>query len=214
LLIVDDHPIVRAGLATVLQQFASDWTVLVSSSAREGLKMIEANADLDAVLVDLAMPGVDGFSALCDFSELRPELPLIVFSSSESAADIREALRRGALGYIPKSTEPRTLISAVTFVLDGNVYVPPLYFSADPVPPARVLRAPSELGAKLTERQIAVLKLICDGRPNKEIANILELSDKTVKSHITSIFKALNVVNRTQASNAAREMGITTDQPR
>ena len=162
------------------------------------------------MLVDLSMPGIDGFSGIAAFGKLRPELPVIVISSSENPADVRRSLRAGALGYIPKSTPARAMMSAVQFVLEGNVYVPPAVFiggeSAD-APETLAANVP-ETPSQLTPRQLDVLRLICDGRANKEIATALDLSDKTVKAHVTTIFKTLGVVNRTQASNAARRFGL------
>ena len=210
LLIVDDHPVVREGLLAVLGQMESVSGILTASDVDEALEAIGAHLDLDAVLVDLSMPGIDGFSGIAAFGKLRPELPVIVISSSENPADVRRSLRAGALGYIPKSTPARAMMSAVQFVLEGNVYVPPAVFiggeSAD-APETLAANVP-ETPSQLTPRQLDVLRLICDGRANKEIATALDLSDKTVKAHVTTIFKTLGVVNRTQASNAARRFGL------
>ena len=210
LLIVDDHPVVREGLLAVLGQMESVSGILTASDVDEALEAIGAHLDLDAVLVDLSMPGIDGFSGIAAFGKLRPELPVIVISSSENPADVRRSLRAGALGYIPKSTPARAMMSAVQFVLEGNVYVPPAVFiggeSAD-APETLAANVP-ETPSQLTPRQLDVLRLMCDGRANKEIATALDLSDKTVKAHVTTIFKTLGVVNRTQASNAARRFGL------
>jgi DNA-binding NarL/FixJ family response regulator len=211
LLIIDDHPVFREGLVAVLAQLAPDSEVLQSPDAREGLRIAGEVGDLDVILLDIVMPGMDGLAAITEFSRLRPEVPLIVLSSSESPASIREALRGGALGYIPKSTEPKAMVAAVKSVLDGNIYVPPSALrrgaggAREPRPPAL------ETSALLTPRQLEVLGLICAGRSNKEIANALDLSGKTVKAHVTTIFKALNVINRTQAANVARRAGLAPD---
>jgi len=212
LLIVDDHPIVREGLSAVLGGIEAGAVVLQAAGAAEGLQVIKDNADLTAVLVDLAMPGIDGLSALAMFAHERPGLPLIVLSGSEELSDMRVALRRGASGYIPKSTPPRAMLAAVQFVLAGNVYVP---VSALALAQGQGGVTPQPAGGFdpttiLTQRQLEVLMKICEGRSNKEIATEFDLSDKTVKSHITTIFKALNVVNRMQAANWARRMGLAT----
>lgn len=213
LLIVDDHPVVREGLLAVLGQMESVSGILTASDVEGALEAIRLHADLDAVLVDLSMPGVDGFSGIAAFGKLRPELPVIVISSSENPADVRRALRAGALGYIPKSTPARAMMSAVQFVLEGNVYVPPAVFIGDEAAEAAEanIAATPESATQLTPRQLDVLRLICDGLANKEIASALDLSDKTVKAHVTTIFKTLGVVNRTQASNAARRLGLISD---
>jgi DNA-binding NarL/FixJ family response regulator len=156
------------------------------------------------VFLDLQMPGTDGMSAVPEFGRRRPELPVIVLSSSEDPQDVRRALGLGALGYVPKSALPQTLLSALRLVLAGDVYVPPLMLDATTrgAPPEPASDAGRQ-GA-LTDRQLEVLRLLSDGLSNKEIGRVLNLSDKTVKAHITVIFKALDVVNRTQAASAAR----------
>jgi two-component system, NarL family, nitrate/nitrite response regulator NarL len=206
ILIVDDHSVVREGIAALLQQMDADTTVLLAGDSDEGLKIAELNDDLDAVLLDLIMPGRGGIAVIGEFGKRRPELPVIVLSSSEDPNDVRRALSAGALGFVPKSANPRTLVSAVLLVLSGEIYVPPLMVPR-PNPPAG--GAPRETGpaavARLTERQLHVLKLLCDGLQNKEIGQALGMADKTVKTHISAIFKTLNVVNRVQAANVARE---------
>lgn len=205
LLIVDDHAILREGLAAMLRQAGPDTEVLQAADGAEGVRMAELHADLDAVFLDLQMPGVGGMSAVPEFGRRRPELPVIVLSSSEDPHDVRRALALGALGYVPKSAPPRTLLAALQFVLAGNIYVPPLMLDAAAVTGRPAGAGGAGLRASLTERQLEVLRLLSEGLANKEIGRKLGLSDKTVKAHITSIFKVLNVVNRTQAASAARE---------
>jgi two-component system nitrate/nitrite response regulator NarL len=204
LLIVDDHAILREGLAAMLRQAGPDTEVLQASDGAEGVRMAEMHLDLDAVFLDLEMPGLGGMSAVPEFGRRRPELPVIVLSSSEDPQDVRRALALGALGYVPKSSPPHTLLSALQLVLSGNIYVPPLML--DPAAAAIRASTSTEAGgrAALTDRQLDVLRQLSAGRSNKEIARELGLSDKTVKGHITTIFKTLNVVNRTQAASAAR----------
>lgn len=198
LLIVDDHPILREGLAALLRQAGPRATVLQADGVEACLDLLSGHADLDAVLLDLMMPGPGGLPAIAEIAARRPGLPVIVVSSSEDAEDVRRALVAGARGYVPKSANPQTLLAALQFVLAGNVYVPPLVLAApDAVP---------ESG--LTARQVDVLKLLGDGRSNKEIGRRLDLSEKTVKAHVTAIFRALNVVNRTQAVSAAQRRGL------
>ena len=210
LLIVDDHPVVREGLAALLRQAGSETTVLLAGDSAQGLALAEAHADLDAILLDLAMPGGDGWAAIAEFGRRRPELPVIILSSSEDPHDVRKALAAGALGYIPKSASPKTLLAALQFVLAGNVYVPALLAHETPgPPPAEDDQSVPGSAVGLTLRQIEVLRQLCDGRSNKEIGRTLGLSDKTVKVHVTAIFKAFNVVNRMQAAAAAKRAGLT-----
>jgi two-component system, NarL family, nitrate/nitrite response regulator NarL len=136
---------------------------------------------------------------------------LIVLSSSEDPNDVRLALKSGACGYVPKSASPQNILSALRLVLAGEIYVPPLMLDFDPTTADVSSRAALELGERLTERQTEVLRQLCRGLSNKEISRALDLSEKTTKSHVTAIFKALGVVNRTQAASAARRAGIVTD---
>jgi two-component system, NarL family, nitrate/nitrite response regulator NarL len=206
LLIIDDHPVLRDGLASLLRQAGPDTVVMEARDAREGVGMAEQQADLDLVILDLSMPGMPGLEALAELGRKRPDLPVIVLSSSEDPKDVRKAMASGALGYVPKSASQHVLLSAIRLVLNGDLYVPPLVLGQA----ADVPQHASEGGnpGALTARQIEVLALISEGKPNKTIATQLALSEKTVKAHITAIFKALNVVNRTQAAAAARAAGI------
>jgi two-component system nitrate/nitrite response regulator NarL len=211
LLIVDDHAILREGLVALLQQFEQGADVLQASDTVEGLRLAEAHPDLDAVFLDLNMPDQSGMEVIPVFAKRCPQLPVIVLSSSENPSDVRLALKSGAFGYVPKSASPRNILSALRLVLAGEIYVPPLMLDLGPVPTDGSARVASEAGERLTERQTEVLRQLCRGLSNKEISRALDLSEKTTKSHITAIFKALSVVNRTQAASAARRAGIVTD---
>lgn len=208
LLIVDDHAILREGLAAMLRQAGPDTEVLQAGDGAEGVRLAETHLDLDAVFLDLEMPGVDGMSAVPELGRRRPDLPVIVLSSSEDPMDVKRALALGALGYVPKSAAPQTLLSALALVLSGNVYVPPLMLNAVSAAGGHAGANGSGPRAALTERQLEVLRLLSDGLSNKEIGRALGLSDKTVKVHITTIFKTLSVVNRTQAASAARREAL------
>lgn len=209
LLIVDDHPVLRAGLVALLGHVGPGAIVLEAGSAQEALDLVEQHADLDVIVLDLVMPGMGGLPAISEFGRVRPDLPVVVLSSSEDPQDARKALEQGALGYVPKSASQHTLLAAIRLVLDGDLYVPPLTLGE--IAPARLrslrTRAGS-VGPILTDRQVDVLRRLSAGHPNKIIALDLDLSEKTVKAHITAIFKALNVVNRTQAAAVGREAGL------
>lgn len=209
LLVVDDHPIVREGLAAFLEQLGPDTAVLQAGDASQALALAAEHSDLDVVILDLALPGLNGMSAIAEFGRVRPELPVIVLSASEDARAAREALAQGALGYVPKSASRQTLVSAIKLVLNGEIYVPPLILGeAGAQRPMPQCRGASPARAILTDRQIDVLRRLSAGQSNKTIARDLDLSEKTVKAHITAIFRALNVVNRTQAAAAGRGAGL------
>jgi DNA-binding NarL/FixJ family response regulator len=211
ILIVDDHPVFRDGISALLTQDSLDAVVLQAGSGAEALMRVNEHADLDVVLLDLMLPGAGGLQVIAEVAELRPELPVIMLSSSEDPQDARNAFAHGALGYVPKSSSRYALLSAIKLVLNGDLYVPTLVLDAGTDAPAAVpASAPQEEEgvAVLTQRQIEVLRLIGDGCPNKKIATGLGLSEKTVKAHITAIFKALKVANRTQAAAAGRKAGL------
>jgi two-component system, NarL family, nitrate/nitrite response regulator NarL len=211
LLIIDDHAILREGLLALLQQFEQGADVLQASDTMEGIRLAEAHPDLDAVFLDLNMPEQGGMEVIPVINRLRPQLPVIVLSSSEDPNDVRMALKAGALGYVPKSASPRNIVSALRLVLSGEIYVPPLILDDAPAVIGGAGQAAQEAGERLTERQTEVLRQLCRGLSNKEISRALDLSEKTTKSHITAIFKTLGVVNRTQAASVARRAGIVTD---
>lgn len=208
-LIIDDHAIVREGIAAMLLHSEGTITVLEAVDGAQGLAMTRQHPDLDVVLLDLEMPGFSGRPALEEFGKQHPELPVIILSSSEDEQDVRRSLAAGALGYVPKSATTKTLLAALHLVLQGEVYVPPLLLGFEKSPPqSGVQTAKFE---HLTERQVEVLQLIEHGMSNKEISAALGLSEKTVKVHVTAIFRALNVANRGQAALAARLAGRRGD---
>src|SRR5437764_327570 len=126
ILIVDDHAVLREGLAALLQQLSSKVTTFEAGNASDALALVDEHPDFDVLLLDLMMPGIDGLQALSAFLKKRPTLPVIVLSSSEDPADVRKALVAGALGYVPKSAGQRELMSAIQMVLHGAMYVPTL----------------------------------------------------------------------------------------
>jgi len=205
LLIVDDHAVVREGLAAMLRVSEPGIEVLQAGNGADGLALAEAHDDLDIVVLDLAMPGLGGLTALAEFGRRRPDVPVIMLSASEDPIDAERALDAGALGYVPKSASPTTIVLALKLVLSGEVYLPRLLRNRLS-PPGRAGTA--DLIAALTERQREVLRMLARGLSNKEIARILGLSDKTVKAHFTAIFRAVNVVNRVQAAEIARSAGL------
>jgi two-component system, NarL family, nitrate/nitrite response regulator NarL len=204
LLIVDDHPLFRDGLAALLRQAGADFNVTQATSAEEALNLTDEQI-FDAVFMDLMMPGMCGEPAIREFARRHPDLPVIVLSSSENPGDVRRVINAGASGYIPKSATAQTVVSALHLVLSGNIYVPPLLVSAA----ARAADQEAHDGprslAQLTGRQVDVLRYLRDGLSNKEISASLGIAEKTVKVHIAAIFKTLNVVNRTQAAKVLRD---------
>ena len=203
-LIVDDHAVVREGVAAVLRLAEPLGVVLQAQDCATAVAMAAQHPDITMVLMDLTMPDAVGLSALETFVAAYPGLPVMVISSSEAAADVRQALALGALGYVPKSANATTLLAAIRLVLSGEIYVPP-FIVKDTVPQAAPSGAPSGNLAALTERQREVLQLICAEASNKDIAHALGVTEGTVKAHITVIFKLLGVVTRAQAARLAQD---------
>jgi DNA-binding NarL/FixJ family response regulator len=197
MLVVDDHAILRQGLAALLIDSGAASEVLHAANLAEGLTLAGARRDLDVVLLDLTLPDARGVSAIAAFSDLDPTLPILIVSASEEPADVRRTLDAGALGYVPKSASPETLLAAVRLVLEGGICVPPLMLHASPAPPA----APDGL----TPRQGEVLQALANGLSNKAIGRMFGLSEKTVKAHVGAIFRVLGVSSRTQAIRAAHD---------
>ena len=204
ILVVDDHPMFREGLTSVLRQWPAVSGVLQASNGELALELVAAQPDLAAAIVDLRMAGTGGLVVVAQVRRVRPELPVLVLSSSEEPDDVRRALAAGAAGYCPKSAAPATLLAALQLVLAGEVYVPPLMAQAPAAPTA------AADGSGLTPRQREVLQQLCQGQTNKQIARILDMQEKTVKGHVSAIFKALNVVHRLQAVEAARNAGLVS----
>jgi len=211
LLVIDDHPLVREGVAAALTSLDEDTRVLAARDGEEGMTLAAANPDLDLVLLDLALPGMSGFGLISRLHERLPSLPVVVLSALEEPENVRQAINAGAMGFVPKSATPRVLLDALKDVLDGNISVPLRmnngtngHADAD-----EALQPLPDVG-QLTVRQLEVLSRVCQGKTNRTIATELGLSEKTVKAHVTSIFKVLAVVNRTQAVLAARRLGMLT----
>ena len=217
-LVIDDHPLVQEGVSAALETLADDVTVMSARDGEQGLGLAAENPDLDLVLLDLALPGISGFNLIGKLHEKLPSLPVVVLSALEDPENVRHAINAGAMGFVPKSAATKVLIEVLQQVLEGNVTVPLALQSSGPpvshaLPGATGGDSPSGGEpdvALLTLRQLEVLSRVCQGKTNKQIATELGLSEKTVKAHVTAIFKVLGVVNRTQAVLVARRVGMIT----
>jgi DNA-binding NarL/FixJ family response regulator len=202
LLVIDDHPLVQEGVAAALGSLDEDTHVLSARDGDEGLSLATANPDLDLVLLDLALPGMSGFGLISRLHERMPSLPVVVLSALAEPENVRMAINAGAMGFVPKSSASQRLVDALKDVLEGNISVP------EGLPPADSAAQEAPDINQLTVRQLEVLERLCQGKTNKQVATELGLSEKTVKAHVTSIFKVLGVVNRTQAVLIARRLGM------
>ena len=206
ILIADDHALIREAIRRQLWELGSDNTLLEARDWIEAMTAAGAHPDLGLALVDLRMPGKEGLTALGELLRISPGLPVLVFSASENVEDMRAVLRLGAMGYVSKCETSAVMLGAVRLVLDGGMYVPPALADLG-VNGQRAIRPP-EPELHLSERQLEVLRLIVEGKSNKEIASTLHLANATVKAHLAAVFRALGVENRTQAAIAAERLGL------
>jgi DNA-binding NarL/FixJ family response regulator len=213
ILVVDDHVLIREALRGVFAELQSDATVLEAPDCDLALRLIKQHADLDLVVIDLALPDRDGFSLLTELRERDPLLPIVVLSAYNDRASVMKALDLGALGFIPKNGRREIMLHALQIVLAGGMYIPPEALAlrdAAQLPPVRPgVQRPSRLpdDLNLSERQIEVLSLMMRGKSNKAICRALALAEPTVKYHVTAILKALKVTNRSEAVIAVLERG-------
>ena len=207
-LVADDHELIREGLRAQLQELNPGARVGEASSMDEVLAEIASGGAVDLLLLDLGMPGGDGMTVLAQLCNRYPEMPIAVVSASEDRATIEKAIDYGAAGYIPKSMAMNVMMSAIRLILSGGIYLPESLLRGqcgETNPGSGSSCEDSGLPAPepLTERQVEVLCLLCEGMANKEIARQLGISPHTVKIHVAAILKALHVENRTQATRLA-----------
>jgi DNA-binding NarL/FixJ family response regulator len=195
-LIAEDHPLFRDAIREVIARLFAvrswDFVCLEATEAKELFEIVGAHDDLDLILLDLFMPGSNGLADLVMLRECEPGTPIVVISSLEDPSVVRRALACGAAGYVAKSAPKETMIEALQIVLDGGIYIP-VDAVARPATDAAAAEEP------LTPRQIAVLALLAQGRSNKQIAREMDISDVTVKAHMTAILRKLGVTTRAEA---------------
>lgn len=215
ILLVDDHALFREGLRLLLERLGESFEVLEAGDCAGAFAMASAHPDLVLVLLDLGLPDMHGSDALGQMRERFPGLPVVVLSGREDRPTVLDAINRGAMGFIPKSSDSTLLVSALRLVMAKGVYVPLCAlthsFGADYAAPNMNVTKKSaslrELG--LSDRQIEVLGLLVQGMQNKVIASRLGLAEPTVKTHVAACLRALNVMNRTQAVLAVGRLRYT-----
>ena len=215
-LIADDHALVREGLRAAIVELVGAATVSEAADAEQVMALLQGERDWKLILLDLRMPGANGFTLVSAVCNLLPDIPVVVLSATDDGETMRRALDCGVCGYIPKSTPREVMLQALRLVLAGGVYVPRAALSTEPAPVEAEVRVPAWPtnsairlpSGRLTDRQQQVLDLLSRGLQNKQIARELTLSEHTVKIHVTAILDALGVSNRTQAVVAARKLGL------
>lgn len=202
-LVADDHALMRAGLRALFSKVSAGAVVLEAADLDGVLAGLAAHEDVRLVVVDLDLSGMGGVSGITRIHAVAPSVSVVVVSVRERALDVRQAIKAGAIGFIPKSSPPELVVGALNLVLSGGMYLPPHVLELDERADAAIgVPVAPALSARLTERQREVLALLAEGKSNKEIAAILGLAAGTVKIHVSRIFRVLNVRNRTHASIA------------
>lgn len=206
LLIADDHPLFREALRGALGRALPGARLREADSVDALYALVETEPDADLLLLDLNMPGAQGFSALVHLRALYPQLPVVVVSAREEPVVMRRALDHGAVGFIPKSADSATLAEALASVLDGDRWAPVAALSA-PAAAADEHAAAQRL-RELTPQQFRVLQMLGSGLLNKQIAFELGVSEATVKAHVTAVLRKLGANNRTQAVLIAARLSL------
>ena len=201
ILIVDDHPLYREGMMAALRVRMTAVNVIGADSAEDGLQELLRNPDVDLVLIDIRLPGMDGFAALSVFRQRFPTVSCMLVSGSDEPQHVKRAFDAGASGYIPKSLSVGEVVEAILRVLDGGVYVPDRSAATLQAAVAR------DAITHLTLRQLEVLRLLGEAHTNKEMAKKLDITERTAKAHVAAIFEALHADNRTQAVLTAQRQG-------
>jgi two-component system NarL family response regulator len=215
-LIADDHQVVREGLSAILK---TKEDIEVVGEARDGVEAVEKAREFkpDVILMDISMPRMNGVEATRRIKLEQPQIGIVVLTMYEEEEYIFDLVKAGATGYMLKNSDSSQIIKAIRSTYQGESMLQPSvatkilnqfsHLSQKPVP------KPSRSEQELTDREIQVIKLIADGKTNKEIANSLTISEKTVKNHVRNIFQKLDVDDRTQAAIYAIKKGLIQLNP-
>lgn len=209
-IIADDHHLIREGLSKTLSENWADIVIHEAANGQGVLKLVSRSNNYQLILLDLFMPDSKGFGILKTLCDHHPDIPVIILSASEDKKHIRRALDFGAAGFVPKSTPPAVMVNAIKLVLSGGIYLPQNIVQRSNESGIEVQidacnNQNGKLNDSLTKRQREVLNLLALGKQNKEIANFYGISENTVKLHVSAVFRALGVTNRTQAVLVAQK---------
>lgn len=199
ILVIEDHTLVREGLLLALKALGdtnAQTEILGAKDADDATAMLEANDDFDLILLDLMLPGTSGMAFLGVIRKRHPHVPVVILSALDDGDTVMKAIRQGAAGFVSKASPTDTLLGALREVLAGEIWLPPEY--RDMSGKRRRAKTVAERFG-LTKSQARVLELLAEGKTNREIGQLLDVTEGTVKIHVSAIFKALNVSNRSQA---------------
>ena len=208
ILIIDDHQLFIDGIRHIVYLLDEHVDIIEANSAAEGLRHLESARDIDLVMLDLHMPGLDGTTVIQHHRTQSACLPIVIISGDDDPDTIRSVINAGAMGFIPKSYSSEKLLAALRTILDGEIYIP----ESSPPPDSdhyyshKCNNIANSNG--ITKRQLQVLELIASGYSNKKISDLLFLTENTVKTHVSALFKTLEASNRTECVNKARSKGV------
>ncbi len=200
ILVVDDHALFREGLTLVLQQFGDQTHTWEAGSAAEAMAQLDMMPSVDMMLVDINLPDTDGVELIGEIKGRGIDCPVAVISASDEGHLIRRALAAGAQTFIPKATDSATLLNGLERILTGNTWLPRDI--------SNQLRHVSNDVPGLNQRQKDILQALSEGDSNTEIGHRLHISTHTVKFHLSTLFRLLDVRNRTECVMRARELGL------
>jgi len=203
ILLADDHPIFAEALRAIVERSLPDSTLSLVGDLESAHRALADGTPYDLLILDLQLPGVQGFDGVERTLARFPGVPLVIISGAANSANVTRAIQLGARGFLPKTMPGNVLAAALQVIAAGGTYVPADVAHGPPGP--RVATA-----AGLTPREREVLTLLARGNSNKEIARALDLEEITVKLHVRSIFRKLDVRNRVEAANAARRLEIVS----
>jgi len=207
-LIVDDHPLFREALHYAVSATYPDAEIRECASLAEALEALDQYPNFDLALLDLKIPDANGFDGLLKLRTHYPRLPIVVVSGHEDREIVKTALSYGIGGFIPKSTRKDELTAAIRSVMEGNVFVPEGFQDTDEKIGGAVTNSGTDI-ASFTPQQLKVIGMIRDGLLNKQIAYELNVSETTVKAHVSKILRKLGVTNRTQAAMEIEKLHVS-----
>ena len=208
-IVADDHPLFRTAIKEALEADQGETNFLEANSFESLQELVDKNREVDLVLLDLHMPGVSGFAGLVYLCKRYPSVPVVIISANEDPVVIKRALEHGAAGFIPKSSSIDTITDAIAAVLMGEIWSPDTTVSNLPGNNVSEVEL-AERMAQLTPQQFKVLMMMSQGLLNKQIAYELNVSEATIKAHVSAIMSKLGVSNRTQAVLAANQLSVAS----
>ena len=204
ILLADDHPLFREAIINVIQNSFPGCETLETEDLESALEIAKNEDDLDLILLDLNMPGMNGLNGLITLRNDLPTVPVVIVSAEEDKQIVLQAITYVAVGFITKSSPRDQMTDALQQILAGNVYLPSDIIRSSQPDNRRTQRKdenqiPPELLSSLTRRQLLVLERMSKGESNKQIAYNLNIAETTVKAHVSAILRKLGVHNRIQA---------------